>query len=330
MATNGSEKCGWSASQLRKYSFQTKPISRMSHKDPEADRLIANGQPVLLTDTKLVSTALHWDLEYLVGNLGDGQFSVYESKDQKFMYFDEKKAKEMKSFEHPTRRIEMKFKDFVEKIKNHKPGDKKIYLQQTLNDDVGKRIVIDFLGFNWTWVTEQQKKNGWGQLTSNLLLIGQEGNVTPVHYDEQENFFAQVQGYKRILLFPPDHFEMLYPYPVHHPHDRQSQVDFDNPDLEKFPRFKEVEPIEAVVGPGEVLYIPMYWWHHVESLQNGGQTTSINFWYKSAPTGKIEYPLKPQQKVAMMRNIEKMITEALNNHEEVGPFMKAMVLGRYS
>lgn len=50
------------------------------------------------------------------------------------------------------------------------------------------------------------------------------GNVTPAHYDEQQNFFAQIKGYKRCILFPPDQFECLYPYPVHHPCDRQSQV----------------------------------------------------------------------------------------------------------
>lgn len=50
------------------------------------------------------------------------------------------------------------------------------------------------------------------------------GNVTPVHYDEQQNFFAQISGKKRCTLFPPENFERLYPYPVYHPHDRQSQV----------------------------------------------------------------------------------------------------------
>lgn len=50
------------------------------------------------------------------------------------------------------------------------------------------------------------------------------GNVTPAHYDEQQNFFAQIKGHKRCILFPPDQFEYLYPYPVHHPCDRQSQV----------------------------------------------------------------------------------------------------------
>ena len=54
----------------------------------------------------------------------------------------------------------------------------RVYLQQTLNDGVGKNIVLDFLKFNWGWVTSQQKRNNWGPLTSNLLLIGMPGKVT--------------------------------------------------------------------------------------------------------------------------------------------------------
>lgn len=50
------------------------------------------------------------------------------------------------------------------------------------------------------------------------------GVITPAHYDEQENLFAQIQGYKRFLLFDPSQFECLYPYPIYHPHDRQSMV----------------------------------------------------------------------------------------------------------
>lgn len=59
---------------------------------------------------------------------------------------------------------------------------------------------------------------------SEIALSSFPGNITPVHYDEQENFFAQIKGYKQFLMFPPDQYENLYPYPVHHPHDRQSQV----------------------------------------------------------------------------------------------------------
>ena len=64
----------------------------------------------------------------------------------------------------------------------------------------------------------------WQNLTSNLLLIGERGNTTPAHYDEQQNLFAQLVGRKRCVLFSPAEWRCLYPYPLHHPHDRQSQV----------------------------------------------------------------------------------------------------------
>lgn len=89
---------------------------------------------------------------------------------------------------------------------------------------MGPAIVQDFLNFDWNFCNGKQAKHNWGHLTSNLLLISMEGNVTPCHYDEQQNLFAQLQGYKRCILFPPDQFECLYPHPVYHPHDRQSMV----------------------------------------------------------------------------------------------------------
>uniref|UniRef100_UPI00398F5827 hypoxia-inducible factor 1-alpha inhibitor isoform X2 n=1 Tax=Pristiophorus japonicus TaxID=55135 RepID=UPI00398F5827 len=274
-------------------------------------------EPVVLTDTNLVYPALKWDLDYLQENIGDGDFSIYVAKTHTFLYYDEKKMVNFKNFKPKSRREEMKFSEFVETLGKIEQGDDRYYLQQTLNDTVGKKIVMDFLGFNWNWINKQQTKRNWGQLTSNLLLVGMEGNVTPAHYDEQQNFFAQIKGYKRCILFPPDQFDCLYPYPVHHPCDRQSQVDFENPDYERFPNFRNVVGYETVVGPGDVLYIPMYWWHHIESLLDGGITITVNFWYKGAPTPKrIEYPLKSHQKVAIMRNIEKMLGEALGEPQE--------------
>lgn len=58
----------------------------------------------------------------------------------------------------------------------------RVYLQQTLNDTVGRKIVVDFLGFNWNWINKQQTKRNWGQLTSNLLLIGMEGTYHSMVY----------------------------------------------------------------------------------------------------------------------------------------------------
>ena len=81
---------------------------------------------MLLTDTNLVESALHWDLEYMKNNLGDGDFSVYESENYKFMYHDEKKYGDgRKDFLAPTHRKEMKFSQFVDIIKDPEKRENK-------------------------------------------------------------------------------------------------------------------------------------------------------------------------------------------------------------
>ncbi|XP_061421441.1 hypoxia-inducible factor 1-alpha inhibitor [Lethenteron reissneri] len=322
----------WSDAQLRVYPFPTESIPSFPHDDVRAEALIDNEEPVVLTGTGLVASALKWDLPYLCDHLGTGDFSVYASPTHRFLYYDDKKLGNFPTFVPPATRQNLKFPEFLQTLEAVRAsgGRDRLYLQQTLNDTVGKKIVVDFLNFNWNWINRQQAKRNWGPLTSNLLLIGMEGNVTPCHYDEQQNFFAQVKGYKRCILFPPEQFDCLYPYPIHHPCDRQSQVDFENPDYERFPNFRKAIGYETVVGPGDVLYIPMYWWHHIESLLDGGITISVNFWYKAAPAPKkIDYPLKAFQKVAITRNIEKMLGEALGDPHEVGPLLNMMVRGRY-
>jgi len=333
--TDMADRRSWDVSQLRKYDIQLDEIPRLNVRDPKVDEFIAENKPVVITDTKLVAPTERWDLDYLEQNIGNGDFSVFLSRNHKFKYYDDKKIPPASGdsrldFTPPTRRVDMRFSEFASKLRQWRRGDERMYLQQALNNTVGPAIVQDFLNFHWDWINSKQRMHSWGPLTSNLLLIAMEGNVTPCHYDEQQNFFAEVRGYKRCILFPPEQFECLYPHPVYHPHDRQSQVDFERPDYARFPKFREARGQEAVVGPGDVLYIPIYWWHHIESIMRGGYTISINFWYKAGPTGQIVYPLKDHQKVAIMRNVEKMLLEALQDPHEVGPLLRALVLGRYT
>jgi hypoxia-inducible factor 1-alpha inhibitor (HIF hydroxylase) len=120
---------------------------------------------------------------------------------------------------------EWTFSKFVDELKSHMSRkDEYIYYQDALTDAVGTKIKHDFLHFNWKWLNDRRQRYNWGQLTTNLLLISQPGNITPCHYDEQHNYFCQVMGEKRCLLFSPANFSKLYPYPVAHPCDRQSQV----------------------------------------------------------------------------------------------------------
>lgn len=55
-----------------------------------------------------------------------------------------------------------------------------------------------------------------------------------------------------------------------------SQVDVENPDLEKFPRFAEAPFLSCVLSPGEVLFIPVKHWHYVRALD---LSFSVSFWW---------------------------------------------------
>jgi hypoxia-inducible factor 1-alpha inhibitor (HIF hydroxylase) len=273
--------------ELKKYDFSLESIPRMCWTEANADHLMTHEEPVVLTDTNLVSSALHWDLPYLEQHMGPAKHTVYVSKTRKFMYFDDRKLANHSNFREPMKKREWTFSKFVDEYRAHEGRtDEYIYYQDALTDSVGSNIKRDFIHFNWSWVNERKKRYNWGQLTSNLLLISQPGNVTPCHYDEQHNFFCQVRGLKRCLLFAPDQFKNLYPFPVAHPCDRQSQVDFDNYDDHKFPNMKSLRGYECILSPGDVLYIPMYWWHHIETTP-GELAISITFWYKVGVCGRV-------------------------------------------
>jgi len=92
-------------------------------------------------------------------------------------------------------------------------------------------------------------------------------NVTAhAHYDRSHNFLTQLIGRKRVLLYPPRQHAYLYPFPHTHVSYHQSQVDFNDPDVLTFPDFARAGAVEAVLEPGDTLYIPPFWWHRIEAL----------------------------------------------------------------
>ena len=105
------------------------------------------------------------------------------------------KVSNFPSFREPMKKREWTFSKFMDELKGHMGRkDEFIYYQDTLTDAVGTSIKHDFVHFNWRWLNERKKRYNWGQLTTNLLLISQPGNITPCHYDEQHNYFCQVRN----------------------------------------------------------------------------------------------------------------------------------------
>ncbi|MFT5711003.1 MAG: hypothetical protein ACI8QT_001704 [Halioglobus sp.] len=113
------------------------------------------------------------------------------------------------------------------------------------------------------------------------------GNQTRIaaHYDNPDNIACVVAGRRRFTLFPPDQVSNLYVGPIDFTPAGQaiSLVDFSQPDFERFPLFaKALEKAQvAELEPGDALFIPSLWWHHVEALDTFN--VLVNYWWAAVP-----------------------------------------------
>jgi hypothetical protein len=112
------------------------------------------------------------------------------------------------------------------------------------------------------------------------LWVSRRGVFTQSHFDELENFNIALEGRKRFVITPPGFWE-YYPRSVLRGFGDKSQAfDFDDVDQARFPKLaaKLSERRELILEPGQMLYLPLGWWHQAESL--GEMNININFWLR--------------------------------------------------
>lgn len=105
------------------------------------------------------------------------------------------------------------------------------------------------------------------------------------HNDFPDNLACVAAGRRRFTLLPPDQFRNLYLGPLDNtPAGRAvSMVDFHAPDFEAHPGFGEAlrHAQVAELEPGDAIYIPSTWWHHVEGL--APFNVMVNYWWRETP-----------------------------------------------
>jgi|GEM_PF-305560 len=105
-----------------------------------------------------------------------------------------------------------------------------------------------------------------------FFWFGPAGTITPLHHDPMNLMMAHIWGRKRWRLISPEETPLLY-----NNVGVFSEVDLENPDLEKYPLFKGVRVIEAVLEPGEIIFVPVGWWHQVKGLDPSIALSFTNF-----------------------------------------------------
>ncbi|MDB6083828.1 MAG: hypothetical protein JWN43_1709, partial [Gammaproteobacteria bacterium] len=108
--------------------------------------------------------------------------------------------------------------------------------------------------------------------------------TTPAHVDEWNNVACVVAGRRRFTLFPPDQIANLYVGPLDYAPTgaAMSLASLKTPDFERYPRLRVALGAAwvAELGPGDAIYIPPLWWHHVDSLEDFN--VLVNYWWHDA------------------------------------------------
>ncbi|WP_246828941.1 cupin-like domain-containing protein [Synechococcus sp. PCC 7502] len=112
-----------------------------------------------------------------------------------------------------------------------------------------------------------------------FFWLGPAGTVTPLHHDACNLLFVQIYGRKTWKIIPPFNTPYLYNY-----EGVFSEVDCEQPDYAKYPLFKNVCMTEVTLEPGEAIFIPAGWWHHVRSLDVSISLSFTNFLFPNEYT----------------------------------------------
>ncbi|XP_064629120.1 lysine-specific demethylase 8-like [Lineus longissimus] len=238
-------------------SIPIKRVKNLNKLDFEKDYL-HTGQPVIIEGAVEHWPAKHWTLDNLCQRVGSNQCLVRGNTNREDYRLGKK---------YTIR--ETTLQEYVDDLLKENSRSKNSYLAvQNLNlafpelqDDVP---LPEYVG-----------KIHCGP----YMWIARKGHYEYCHTDPDDNFLVMIKGTKQLRLFGLD-TEHMYPN-IHGSKGKtlQSQINVEEPDLEKFPEFKNATCHHCVLSPGEMLFIPAFWWHQVTSLD---VCISINMFFGDA------------------------------------------------
>lgn len=230
--------------------------------DELKERYVRTSTPVLMTGMLEKWPALEkWSLDYFQERFGSRLMTAGKTVDGSLIVSDKKGIPQ----------VELEFGRYIELMRQGRPD---YYLLSPIEERIPElRDDIE--------LPELARRAQW---LSTRFWLSRENTCSPLHRDWPENLFAQIIGRKKFILIDRRETRRVYSRPFYSGAPNFARVDAESPDLDRFPRFRDVPRMTFEVKPGELLYLPRMWWHQVRSLD---LSASINLWFGSGFVGAV-------------------------------------------
>jgi hypothetical protein len=208
------------------------------------DRYLATSTPAIFTDLVPRWPAFgRWSPAYFRDRFGDVSVNITDARESDPFYDanTERHARVVRLDEFVSRLLDAgESNDFYMVAKNRNAAAPEL------------RSLFDDIVLPSGWFRDEQ------QHSSTALWFGPAGTVTPLHHDASSILFCQVHGRKRWRMASPLETPLLAGA-------RAMYSAFDPERLPSEPALS-VTFKDFVLEPGEALFIPAGWWHHVRAL----------------------------------------------------------------
>ncbi|KAM0739929.1 hypothetical protein ACQRIT_005113 [Beauveria bassiana] len=243
-------------------------IARVSlSSETDFEDIILRGQPVVIENLQLGDCLKRWTVEYMTKRVGSGKkVVVHECQPHDCtMNFTTKNFRYVtEDFGTILARASNGERLYLRSLSNEKPAEQPAKLEDDFPD-----LAADF-------VLPRQLDYVKKKLFSSVLRVSGKINMW-LHYDVMANVYAQIIGTKRMMLFPPSDV----PHLAFAPGASSSSVDVFT--LLETPKLAHTRPHEAIVGPGDVLFLPPLWLHTATPLTD--MSVAVNVFFRDLDGG---------------------------------------------
>ena len=262
------KKLGSSNNGLKSaYLANTVPRDEEVQSPVDFETILNNRQPVIMKNLDLGLCTAEWTLTNLANKIGEDRLVVVHEATNEHMDF------QLKNFKYAKKR----FGDFADEITRGSPQ----YLRSLSSENsAGKPadISVDFPELASSFELPPQLEVAKSQMHSSVLRVS--GPVTMwLHYDVMANVLCQIHGTKKLILYPPSDIS-LFSIP---PGTSSSSINCFDTGPDRHPSLSLSHPQEALIQPGEVLFIPPLWLHTASPVDK--ISISVNVFFRDLEDG---------------------------------------------